>query len=109
MSCYPCVEPGPRPGELLILSPDLAANGPALIRPARTDSESLLFGGPRPPASKYKGIIPPRPAHVIDPKEWNEGECGKCGGKTPYCKRCGVTWCVDCEDQTCKVSASQEI
>ena len=107
MSCYP--EPGPRLGELLILSPDLAANGPALIRPARTDSEDLLFGGPSPPASKYKGIIPTRPAHVIDQKEWNDGECGKCGGKTPYCKRCGVTWCVDCEPQTCEVSASQEI
>ena len=82
------------------------------IRPkeqrGRTDSESVLFGM-RPPASKYEGIIPPRPAHIIDHAEWNDGECGKCGGKTPYCKRCGVTWCVGCESQTCKVSASQEI
>ena len=107
MSCYPpCnVEPGHRAGELLVLCPDLAANGPA-IRPkeqrGRTDSESVIFG-------MRPGIIPPQPAHIIDHAEWNDGECGKCGGKTPYCKRCGVTWCVGCESQTCKVSASQEI
>ena len=80
-------------------------NGPA-IRPkeqrGRTDSESVIFG-------MRPGIIPPQPAHIIDHAEWNDGECGKCGSKTPYCKRCGVTWCVGCESQTCKVSASQEI
>ena len=107
MSCYPCnVEPGPRAGELLVLSPHLA-NGPA-IRPeqrGRTDSESLLFG-PRP--SPSKGIVP-RPAHIEDRAEWNDGQCGKCGGRTPYCQRCGITWCLGCESQTCNVAASQEV
>ena len=96
MSCYPCnVEPGPRAGELLVLCPDLTANGP-VIRPKEQRGRTA-------------GIIPPQPAHIIDHAEWNDGECGKCGCKTPYCKRCGLTWCVGCESQTCKVSASQEI
>ena len=42
--------------------------------------------------------------HVVDETEWNEGQCGKCGDKTPYCSRCGATWCLGCESQLCPVA-----
>ena len=35
--------------------------------------------------------------HVPDPDEWNDGDCGICGSKTPYCKLCSITWCIGCE------------
>ena len=40
--------------------------------------------------------------HKIDTREWNGGECGKCGGPTPYCRSCGKSWCLWCESQQCR-------
>ena len=43
-----------------------------------------------------------RQRHELDPKEYNDGTCNKCGCQTPYCLHCGKTWCIGCEPLHCQ-------
>ena len=93
--------------------PKNAVNTPATTRrsgiskrPAST-RRPRIAAGKRTSASSVsrpalcKGIYNSVRRHVVDTEEWNDGECGNCGSKTPYCATCGVSFCVGCERDVC--------
>ena len=108
MACFPCdVEPGHRAGELLV----------CMTKTRSFDANAVQLhlerGTAQKTTAKAKRNITPLTStklHVVDGSEWNEGECGKCGGRTPYCKRCSASWFEGCESQLCPAAEeSQEV